>query len=36
MDLFGADGELNPLVYGNDADNENDMFPEVEDPADDM
>lgn len=36
MDLFGADGELNPLVYGNDADNENDMFPEVEGPADDM
>lgn len=36
MDLFGADGELNPLVYGNDADNENDMFPEVEDPADDI
>lgn len=38
MDLFGADGELNPLVYGNDADNENenDMFPEMEDPADDM
>lgn len=36
MDLFGADGELNPLVYGDDADNENDMFPEVEDPADDM
>ena len=36
MDLFGADGELNPLVYGNDADNENenDMFQEVEDPAD--
>lgn len=23
MDLFGADGELNPLVYGNDAENEN-------------
>lgn len=38
MDLFGADGELNPLVYGNDADNENenDMFPEMEDPADDV
>ena len=38
MDLFGADGELNPLVFGNDADNENenDMFPEMEDPADDM
>lgn len=38
MDLFGADGELNPLVYGNDADNENenDMFPEMEDPADDI
>lgn len=38
MDLFGADGELNPLVYGNDAENENenDVFPEVEDPADDM
>ena len=36
MDLFGADGEPNSLVYGNDADNENDMFPEVEDPADDM
>lgn len=29
MDLFGADGEPNPLVYVNDADNENenDMFP---------
>ena len=38
MDLFGADGELNPLVFGNDADNENenDMSPEMEDPADDM
>lgn len=38
MDLFGADGEPNPLVYGNDTDNENesDMFPEMEDPADDM
>lgn len=38
MDLFGADGELNPLVYGNDADNENenDMFPEMEEPADDI
>lgn len=36
MDLFGADGEPNPLVYGNDADNENDMFSEMEDPADDI
>lgn len=38
MDLFGADGEPNPLVFGNDAEseNENDMFPEMEDPADDM
>ena len=38
MDLFGADGEPNPLVFGNDAEseNENDVFPEVEDPADDM
>lgn len=36
MDLFGADGEPNPLVFGNDEDNENDMFPEMEDPADDM
>ena len=37
MDLFGADGEPNPLVYVNDADNENenDMFPEMADPADD-
>lgn len=36
MDLFGADGEPNPLVYGNDADNGNDMSPEAEDPADDI
>lgn len=38
MDLFGADGEPNPLVFGNDAENENenDEFPEVEDPADDI
>ena len=37
MDLFGADGEPNPLVYVNDAynENENDMFPEMADPADD-
>lgn len=26
MDLFGADGEPNPLVYVNDADNENEMI----------
>ena len=38
MDLFGADGDPNPLVFGNDAEseNENDMFPEMENPADDM
>lgn len=37
MDLFGADGEPNPLVYVNDADNENenDMFPEMACSADD-
>ena len=37
LELFGADGEPNPLVYVNDADNENenDMFPEMADPADD-
>lgn len=37
MELFGADGQPNPLIYENDADkeNENDMFPEMADPADD-
>ena len=37
MELFGADGEPNPLVCVNDADNENenDMFPEMADPEDD-
>ena len=37
MELFGADGQPNPLIYVNDADkeNENDMFPEMTDPADD-
>lgn len=37
LELFGADGEPNTLVYANDADNENenDMFPEMADPADD-
>ena len=37
MDLFGADGEPNPFVYVNDADNENenDMIPEMTDTADD-
>ena len=37
LELFGADGEANDLVYVNDAEggNENDMFPEMADPADD-
>ena len=37
LELFGADGKPNPLVYANDADNENenDMFPEMTAPADD-
>lgn len=37
MDLFTADGQPNPLVYVNDADNgnDNDMFSEMADPADD-
>lgn len=37
MELFGADGQPTPLIYLNDADkeNENDMFPEMADQADD-
>lgn len=35
LELFGADGDANDLVYVNDAEGGNDdgLFPEVDDPA---
>lgn len=35
LELFGADGEANDLVYVNDAEggNDNGLFPDVDDPA---
>ena len=40
LELFGADGEANDLVYVNDTEqgesDGNDMFPDMDDPANDM
>lgn len=40
LELFGADGEANDLVYVNDTEqgesDGNDMFPDIDDPANEM